>query len=43
MFGFFRWFRNLFRRRRGDNWRGFDAIDDIRTDSPEEWRRMNER
>lgn len=37
---FFNWVRKLFRRRR--QWEGWDAIDDIRTDKPEDWRRMNE-
>lgn len=37
--GFFTWFRNLFRR---PQWPGWWAIRTTRTDSPEDWRRMND-
>ncbi len=39
MFRFFQWLRSFWRR--GSSWGGFDAVDDIKVDSPEEWRDRN--
>ena len=41
------WLRNFFsrifgRKRRGSGWRGFEAVDEIHPDTPEEFRRHND-